>query len=257
MLFAHALRSITGVGNVSTEAFRLVPPPASCHVYWLHPTAVRDHLRRGTSDFVLVPIACVPEFVDRYEAVGYGIAACESLVSVRLFSSVSTDAIAETDGGIYVSGASQSSRQLLRVLWRHRYGRDPILTPIPESAVACVLIGDEAVISHFSCTWPVSTDLCAWWSRATGLPFVFARWFVSRRLSPSATQVCLQWLEACCQAAASPAGQQLMVERARSRGLFPTSADGHDYFRRLMLRLDTRCVQAEQNFLREIDPAYA
>lgn len=100
--------------------------------------------------------------------------------SVKLFSHKPWEYL----GGepVHLSGQSDTSVALVRVLSALRYGVDPVFDDTgafdASRHVARALIGDEALREDVYGNWPFRYDLATVWQAWKGLPFVFGMWII-------------------------------------------------------------------------------
>ena len=147
-------------------AFRVLPAV---------PSAVADMLHAGQVDLGVIP--SIEYAAGGYAIVpGIAIASRGPVGSVCLFHKVEPEAIRS----VALDTSSRTSVALARILLRDRLGRDPEYRPMPPSvpamlqaADAAVVIGDPALYHQGS---EPRLDLGEEWTRATGLPFVYAFW---------------------------------------------------------------------------------
>jgi len=190
--------NVASIDNLSGAPWRLLSPPASMRVHYAPPSAVYQALRQGTCDAGLLPTARLCELSPRYVPLGnYGIACTGAVRSVLLFSRVPMSQVIGESLPVHMTRKSETSRQLLRILARQAFGREPLEIYRPEAAKARLLIGGDAITEAMNGSAESVTDLGAWWFERTGLPFVFARWVVRRDL-PAAERAALEaWVSDC------------------------------------------------------------
>jgi chorismate dehydratase len=127
-----------------------------------------------------------------YEPLGsLGIAGKGEILSILLFG------VADPAGlegkRIAVTGQTSTSVRLMALWLKEKIGIKK-WTPVElgSEADAALLIGDQALARRLSSQGnpadPAPIDLCAEWTRWTGLPFVFARWGARRDLAPAQKQ---------------------------------------------------------------------
>ena len=119
-------------------------------------------------------------------AAGIAIASTGPVESVRLLSKVPFESI----GRLALDASSLTSNHLARIVLAERYGSSPDCSPQPPDAHAmlarfdaAVLIGDAGMQADASELHVL--DLGAAWLELTGLPFVWALWIGTDRLSPT------------------------------------------------------------------------
>ncbi|HET7617137.1 MAG TPA: menaquinone biosynthesis protein [Vicinamibacterales bacterium] len=121
--------------------------------------------QRGSDDYRIVP--------------GLGIISDGDVASVALFSRVPIDRVTR----LGLDTSSRTSAGLTRVMCREVWRIDPAFVDVsPEAAVrvdgcdAALVIGDPALFLDHASAGFTKIDLGGAWTRATGLPFVWAVW---------------------------------------------------------------------------------
>jgi chorismate dehydratase len=140
------------------------------------PSNLAEKLRLGEIDVGLIPIVEHLRGVGDTIVPGMGIAADGPVRTVRLYSRVALQSIAD----VAVDGRSRTSVALLRVLLAEGFGITPDfysyradLKEMLRAHEAALLIGDDALRdADVAYPW----DLAQAWKELTGLPFVFAVW---------------------------------------------------------------------------------
>ena len=167
-------------------AFEEAPPRVAYHLVPGVPSALNRMLATGVIE--LCPSSSV-EYVreaGRYSILpGLSISAIGPVRSVLLFSTLPLE---ELNGAtIGLTGESDTSVILLKLLLSRCYGftnrYERSFAPVAEAIhryPALLLIGDTAMKTAQSDAFPRIYDLGELWHRFTGLPFVFAFWFVRR-----------------------------------------------------------------------------
>ena len=139
------------------------------------PSRVAEMLHAGEVDLGVIPSI---EYAGRDYAIvpGIGISSRGPVASVHLFHRVPLGEIRR----VALDTSSRTSVALARILLRLRLGRDPEYVAMPPSvagmlaaADAAVVIGDPALFHDGD---EPRLDLGQEWTRATGLPFVYAFW---------------------------------------------------------------------------------
>ena len=167
-------------------AFEQAPPAVDYHLVPGVPSALNRML--ATGGVHLCPSSSV-EYVKeggRYVILPeLSISAVGPVRSVFLFSRIPLEALAGATVGL--TGESDTSVILLRVLLARFLGFTTSFhrtwAPADEAFrtyPALLLIGDKAMKSALAASVPFVYDLGELWYRYTGLPFVFAFWFVRR-----------------------------------------------------------------------------
>ncbi len=148
-----------------------------------YPSLIAQHLRDGSVDMGLVPVAAIPTIPGASIVSDYGIGAEGNVASVCLFSKVPLEDIER----VYLDYQSRTSVRLAQVLLKHYWKKDVVLLQAPEHYIelidgrdAGVIIGDRALaqLPHF----PYIYDLAEHWQQFTGLPFIFAAWVANKEL---------------------------------------------------------------------------
>lgn len=149
------------------------------------PSKLPERLENGTADAVLASSIEALQTPGRYFAAGLGITSEGPVESVRLFSKVPFHRI-ET---LALDASSLTSNALARILLDELYSANPATSawaPDLETMLAqgdaCVLIGDVGMRTRGEGLHIL--DLGEAWTRHTGLPFVWALWIGSSRLTP-------------------------------------------------------------------------
>lgn len=143
-----------------------------------HPSRLADALAEGRLDVALAPcieLARHPE----WSVVSNACIGCRGpVLSVKLLFRTSPRDVAT----LALDEGSRTSAALAEILLADRYGIRPRLqvmpvgvAPLETEADAVLVIGDRAIRSP-AAGFIESWDLGEQWSRATGLPFVFAVW---------------------------------------------------------------------------------
>ncbi len=169
------------------------------------PARLGGMLAEGLLDAALVPVIDLARSRGRWTRVSdVCIGSDGPTLTVRVFARVPPERIevlhADTD--------SHTSVVLARLIWRHVYGRSPVVVPLDgrkpsDDREAVLLIGDKVVTSDMT-GFPHELDLGEAWKRWTGLPFVFAVWAAPAGVEPS--------------------GLAEILERARDRGVARAAA---------------------------------
>lgn len=140
---------------------------------------------RREVDIAPLPVVAEFDYPGRFAPIGaFGIASFGPARSVILKSRVKVEKLAGCEIGIIDDTAT--SVRLLRVLLNHWNGAksQTRFGSIGAGNDAVLLIGDEALRNvRPSDEYPVVVDLANEWKKATGLPFVFARWYAANDVS--------------------------------------------------------------------------
>jgi chorismate dehydratase len=239
------------IDNLSAAAWRLIAPPFAAEVQTGPPSATLARLRSGDADAALVPVTGLAALADMASPLGdFGIACQGPVRSVTLFSRTPLAEVLRARLPVHVTEQSETSRRLLQVMCRLRYGREPLLAGIPDEAVARLLIGDDAVDgSRAEQCWPVRIDLGRWWFDSTGLPFVFARWVVRENVDGATRTELLRWLAGCAALAEQEAGVEELAKRAAGLRLTFSASLAREYYRAVRPRLTPRDLRGLRLFL--------
>lgn len=148
------------------------------------PAQCSEKLQRGKADIGIVPVADFQSLKGFRKITRWGIGADGAVESVLL---VSNGPIESLDT-IYLDYQSRTSNQLMRILLDEFYGYHPqLLTSRPgyleklPSGAGAVVIGDRAL--NFAREYAFTYDLSQSWKEMTGLPFVFAIWVASDKVT--------------------------------------------------------------------------
>ncbi|MCY4109742.1 MAG: hypothetical protein OXG11_12020, partial [Chloroflexi bacterium] len=140
---------------------------------------------RPQVDIAPLPVVARFDYPGRFEPIGnFGIASFGPARSVIIKSRVDVGKLPGCEIGIIDDTAT--SVRLLRVLLNHWNGAksQTRFASIDADNDAVLLIGDEALRNmRPSDEYPVVADLADEWKKATGLPFVFARWYAAGDVS--------------------------------------------------------------------------
>ncbi len=152
----------------------------------LHPRRLGEAVGRGELDAGALSLMDALRLSAGLEALPFGIATDGAARSVFVFSH---RPLRDLGGAIVgVTGETSTSVELLRVLLALKYEVTPrAWVGLDDPSDAVLLIGDAAIRALTGGTpYPYVADLGTEWVEWTGLPFVFARWGVSTRVSSSA-----------------------------------------------------------------------
>ena len=154
--------------------FELVP---------LHPRRLGEAVAAGELDAGALSLMDFLRLAPGLEALPFGIATDGAAQSVFVFSD---RPLGELGGAVIgITGETSTSVELLRVLLALKYEVAPrAWVTLDEPSDAVLLIGDAAIRALTSGTrYARAIDLGTEWVEWTGLPFVFARWGVTTRVS--------------------------------------------------------------------------
>ena len=246
---------LVSIDNLSGNAYRLRVPRFDHSLRFETPVRVHEFASRGLCDVALLPAVCLPELAGLFEPIGpYGIACRGAVTSVQLFSGIPLEALLRERRPIYATPKSRTSRALFSLLCRREFGLSPVLVSSYPGAAAHLLIGDAAFeCAHTRARQAHNVDLGAWWLSNTGLPFVYARWAVSKTLNSRAKADIADWLEACSVTAASPDGAALL---ARGFDSPEESRERRAYYGGIHTRLTEDDLAGEALFLDLLEEAH-
>jgi chorismate dehydratase len=148
------------------------------------PSICAQKLKFGQVDLALVPVALLPELEDYTIETDYCIGANGKVDSVKLYSQVPLNEIKT----VTLDYQSKSSIALTRILFTFFWKKEPSYLeakPGFEDKIkannAAVIIGDRTF--SLNGTFAYEYDLAEEWKNFTGLPFVFAAWVSTKKLS--------------------------------------------------------------------------
>ncbi len=148
------------------------------------PSICAEKLKNGMVDVALIPVGALHDF-DSYEFItDFCIGAVDTVKTVLLLSQKPLSEIRE----IGLDYDSRTSVQLVKILAKHHWKIDPVwkdLLPgqalLEQGMEAIVAIGDKTF--ELVKKYPYCYDLAEEWIRFTSLPFVFAAWVTTEKLS--------------------------------------------------------------------------
>lgn len=148
------------------------------------PSACAQKLLDGKVDIGLIPVAVIPKLKEHYIISDYCIGAVGKVASVILYSNVPLKEIKK----VLLDYQSRTSVTLVKVLAKNFWQIDPEWVPATtdyESNVsgttAAVIIGDRTF--GLGNRYAYSYDLAEEWQKFTQLPFVFACWVSTKKLT--------------------------------------------------------------------------
>ena len=148
------------------------------------PSVCADKLINGSADIGLVPVASLP-MIPNYEIISdYCIGADGDVKSVLLLSEVPLDEIKT----VLLDYQSRTSINLAKILFSEHWKKSPEFIHASigyentiSGSIAGVVIGDRAL--ELGSKFAYAYDLSAEWKKMTSLPFVFACWVSTKKLS--------------------------------------------------------------------------
>ncbi len=150
------------------------------------PGRIAPALREGSIDAGPVPVADTFSLGDGFEPVsGFCIATGDQSRSVLLYSRQQIDQLTGVTVGVCCEPGS--SLQLLQVLLQVKHGVQPQgYAAMDDSSDAFLITDDQALRRRRGVRgYPHRYDLGEEWRQWTGLPFVYARWYVRKGLDPA------------------------------------------------------------------------
>lgn len=150
-----------------------------------YPSKLAEMLVNDEIDLGLIPVAVIPELPIHYIVGNYCIGAEAEIASVALFSEVPMNEIKK----VYLDYQSRTSVALLKYLMKEYWGINPEIIQSSnedyrkeiKGTTAGLVIGDRALEQRKISTFIY--DLGSDWRAITGLPFVFAAWVSTKKLS--------------------------------------------------------------------------
>tara|TARA_B110000495_G_scaffold186792_1_gene185630 strand:+ start:110 stop:847 length:738 start_codon:yes stop_codon:yes gene_type:complete len=149
-----------------------------------YPSRVADSLLNDKVDIALAPIVVLNELKDYNVVSEFCIGAESSVDSVCLYSHIPIEKIKT----ISLDNQSRTSVELLKLLLREYWNVNPILINALSNENfeihddrAALVIGDRSFILNGQYNYVY--DLAEIWNLMTGLPFVFACWITTKKLS--------------------------------------------------------------------------
>lgn len=150
-----------------------------------YPANIAAQLKSGAIDLGLVPVALKKEMPGLQRVGMHCIATNGEIASVCLYSQVPIEEIRS----ILLDYQSRTSVALLRVLMHNYFKSSVILEKTTDDDYIGQITGDrggliigDRALQHRN-DFAYCYDLGTAWKQYTGLPFVFAAWFSSSRLS--------------------------------------------------------------------------
>ena len=148
------------------------------------PSICAEKLKNGVVDVALIPVGALSDLPSYKFVTDFCIGAVDTVKTVLLLSHKPLPEIRE----IGLDYDSRTSVQLVKVLAKHHWKIDPLwknLLPGQASedhgTEAIVAIGDKTF--DLVKKYPYCYDLAEEWIRFTSLPFVFAAWVTTKKLS--------------------------------------------------------------------------
>ncbi|TXI35140.1 MAG: hypothetical protein E6Q58_00630 [Niabella sp.] len=150
-----------------------------------HPALLADKLIQNEIDLGLIPVAVIPLLKSSFVNGKYCIGAIGDVASVALFCHQPIEKIKR----IFLDYQSRTSVQLLKWLVKNYWHISPEFIETKDETyigqikdeTAALIIGDRALEQRANYAYVY--DLAGEWKTATGLPFVFAAWVSTKKLS--------------------------------------------------------------------------
>jgi chorismate dehydratase len=150
-----------------------------------NPARLAQMLTNHEIDLGLIPVAAIPDLDEWHLSGDYCIGTDGEAASVCLFSEVPLNEIKK----VYLDYQSRTSVELLKWVMHEYWGIKPEIVVATDEdyrkeikgTTAGLVIGDRAFEQRKLSTF--FYDLGAEWKKITGLPFVFAVWVSSKKLS--------------------------------------------------------------------------
>lgn len=150
------------------------------------PSICAQKLKFKQVDLALVPVALIPELDSYFIETDYCIGANGAVDSVKLYSEVPLEQIQT----VTLDYQSKSSITLTKILFKFFWKQSVVFTEAKpgfeqniKSTNAAVVIGDRTFELNGKMAYEF--DLSEEWKKFTGLPFVFAAWLSTEKLSES------------------------------------------------------------------------
>lgn len=148
-----------------------------------YPAKIAGKLLEGSIDMGLIPVAVIPNLMEKHIVTNYCIGCDGPVASVCLFSEVPLEEVEE----VLLDYQSRTSVALTKLLLKEYWKISPRMldtrseyqTQI-KGTTAGLLIGDRALAQRRIS--PYIYDLGEAWKNHTGLPFVFAAWVSNKKL---------------------------------------------------------------------------
>jgi chorismate dehydratase len=148
------------------------------------PSLCAEKLKKGLVDVALIPVGALNDLTSYEFVTDFCIGAVHTVKTVLLLSHKPLHEIRE----IGLDYDSRTSVQLVKVLARHQWKIDPLWKNLKRGQAsqehgveAIVAIGDKTF--ELVKKYPYCYDLAEEWIRLTSLPFVFAAWVTTKKLS--------------------------------------------------------------------------
>ena len=149
-----------------------------------YPSVCADKLIHNVVDIGLVPVVVLKDYPSFKIISEYCIGANGDVDTVCLFSNVPIQDVQE----IYLDYQSRTSVELLKILCREYWKINPIFKQSKigfenniNKNTSALIIGDRAFQANHK--YEFVYDLSKYWTKMTGLPFVFACWISNKEIS--------------------------------------------------------------------------
>lgn len=148
------------------------------------PSVCAEKLKNGSADLGLAPVVAREQLTAFRDITCWGIGCDGKVGSVLIVSQIP---IAEVDT-VYLDPQSKTSNELAKIVLEDHFQLFPEIRLTVGSSLehvkprsAWVVIGDKALAAHAK--YGYVYDLGQLWKEMTGLPFVFARWVGSDKVT--------------------------------------------------------------------------
>lgn len=221
------------------------------------PSKLPALLEAGEAEAILVSSVDALRVPRRRMVGGVCIGTRGAVKSVRVFSKVAPEQIRT----LALDASSMTSNRLAQIVLRETYGvrpevttQPPALDPMLEEADACVLIGDIGMVAQGEGLTVL--DLGEEWFRLTGLPFVWAAWIGTDRLSAELAEHLRAAMHATSDENSDSQERETLRHRAVARATgHPNWTDAMiwDYFENVMsYRMDDAMLAGLREYQRRL-----
>jgi chorismate dehydratase len=173
--------------NTKPLIYGLQKPPVSEQIKLVsdYPARLAQMLIDDEIDVGLVPVAIIPQLAEYHIVGDYCIGTEGEIASVALFSEVPMNEIKK----VYLDYQSRTSVALLKYLMKEYWGINPEMAEAADEnyrneikgTTAGLVIGDRALAQRKISTFIY--DLGSEWKKITSLPFVFAAWISTKKMT--------------------------------------------------------------------------
>ena len=214
------------------------------------PSVCAQKLLDGNVDIGLIPVAVIPKLKEHYIISDYCIGAVGKVASVILYSNVP---LAEIET-VLLDYQSRTSVTLVKVLAKNFWKINPQWIPAEadyensiSGTTAAVIIGDRTF--GLENKYAYSYDLAEEWQKFTQLPFVFACWVSTKKLTQQFISDFNQALKLGLD------NRPLLIKELEASGKYQTNVD--EYLNKsLSYEYDTAKKEALTLFLKYLAKLY-